>query len=311
MVNSVVNSQKEVIDLIKNFSSEEIKPYQVTKILTLDDYLDKFKDIHKKISQYYGDLTPETYKVNIEKMKSLVEQENKEKKLYNKDQNSILQGFLTFDVEKDPKFLDNLIIKEYEKNTFYGDLNKWLNNINFNSFEVVSYFTARLMYSLNKFAKKEGNYYNSNETELYRGIKLPYSGILPYERAKGKIIVLSSFTSTSEEAKIAERFSGRRNTQALYENKKRFSVILRLKNYYKRDWISNGVNLKTISPYREREILFLPFSFFFVRDVQIDHVNYKADIYLETIGKKEILEEQIKIGKEIKYNENEKIMEVQ
>ena len=38
-------------------------------------------------------------------------------------------------------------------------------------------------------------------------------------------------------------------------------------------------------------------------------MNYKADIYLETIGKKEILEEQIKIGKEIKYNEREKMME--
>lgn len=61
---------------------------------------------------------------------------------------------------------------------------------------------------------------------------------------------------------------------------------------------------------KEKEILYLPFSFFFVKDVIIDHKNYKADIYLETIGKKEILEEQIRIGKEIKYNENEKIMEV-
>ena len=35
-----------------------------------------------------------------------------------------------------------------------------------------------------------------------------------------------------------------------------------------------------------------------------------AEIFLETIGKKEILEEEIKLGKEIKYNEKEKIMEV-
>ncbi len=42
----------------------------------------------------------------------------------------------------------------------------------------------------------------------------------------------------------------------------------------------------------------------------IDLENYTADIYLETIGKKEILEEKIKLGKEIKYNEKEKIIEI-
>ena len=56
--------------------------------------------------------------------------------------------------------------------------------------------------------------------------------------------------------------------------------------------------------------MYQPFSFYYVRDVQIDQKNYKADIYLETIGKQEILEEKIKLGKEIKYNEKEKIMEV-
>ena len=76
--------------------------------------------------------------------------------------------------------------------------------------------------------------------------------------------------------------------------------------------ISNGVKIEIIYQYKnEKEIMFLPFSLFYVKDVHISHKNYKADIYLETIGKKEILEEQIKIGKEIRYNENEKIMEVQ
>jgi len=47
-----------------------------------------------------------------------------------------------------------------------------------------------------------------------------------------------------------------------------------------------------------------------VKKVDIDTNNYTADIYLETIGKTEILEEKIKIGKSIIYNEKEKIMEV-
>jgi hypothetical protein len=61
---------------------------------------------------------------------------------------------------------------------------------------------------------------------------------------------------------------------------------------------------------KEKEHVFLPFSFYYVRDVKIDIKKYTADIYLESIGKKEILEEIIKKGKEIKYNEKEKIMEV-
>ena len=92
----------------------------------------------------------------MEKMKSLIEKEYEEGKLYNKDKNKLLEGFLTFDLKGDTTNLDKLIIKEYEKNTFYGDLNKWLMNQNINSFDAVSYFTARLMYSLNNYAKQEG-----------------------------------------------------------------------------------------------------------------------------------------------------------
>ena len=311
LVYDVVHSTKGVINFIQKFASEEIKPYHLTKIITYNDYLEKYKDRHFKISQFYGDLTPQTYQVNMEKMKSLIEKEYEEGKLYNKDKNKLLEGFLTFDLKEDTTNLDKLIIKEYEKNTFYGDLNKWLMNQNINLFDAVSYFTARLMYSLNNYAKQEEKYYDLNRKELYRGMNLPYSSILPYERAKGKIIALSSFASTSEDAKLAEKFSGRRNTKSLYDTKKRFSVILKITNYYKKDWISNGIKLEDISLYgSEKEIIFLPFSFYYVRDVQIDLYNYKADIFLETIGKKEILEEKIKIGKEIKYNEKEKIMEV-
>ena len=167
------------------------------------------------------------------------------------------------------------------------------------------------MYSLNKFAKKEGTYYDLDEQELHRGMKLLYSSVLPYERVKGKVILLSSFTSTSEKSSIAEKFSGRKNTKSLYKLKKKFSVIVKIKNSYKKQWISNGVKIETISKYKsEKEILYQPFSFYYVRDVNIDHKNYKADIYLETIGKQEILEEQIKIGKEIDYNEKDNIMQV-
>ena len=311
LIYDVVPSKEGIINYIKNYCSKEIKPYNITKIITLNDYLKKYKDIHTKISQFYDDLSPQTYKDNIEKMRLLIEQEDKESKLICNSKNKILDGFLTFDINKDLEVLDILIINEYAKNSIYADLNKWLSNPNFNSFEVVAYFAARLMYSLNNYAKQKGKYYDLDKTEVFRGIKLPYSAILAYERAKGKILTLPFFTTTSQEIKVAEAFSARRDTKSLYENKKIFSVIFIIKNNIKKNWISNGIRIEEISQYKkEKEILYQPFSFYYVRDAIIDLENYKADIYLETIGKKEILEEKIKIGKEIKYNEQEKIMEV-
>ena len=162
------------------------------------------------------------------------------------------------------------------------------------------------MYSLNNYAIQNKMYYNLDnldKTEVYGGMRIPYSDILAYVRAKGKIIVLSSFISASSRYQFA-------NEKSLSEKNKKFIAFFIIKNNFKENWISNGINIANESYKKEKEILYQPFSFYYVRDVLIDLNNYKADIYLETIGKKEILEEKIRFGKEIKYNEQENIMEV-
>ena len=307
-VYDVYTTQEKVIKFIKDFSSEDIKAYPLTKLITYNEYKEKYKERHMAISKYYGDLNPNSFKANMEKMKNIIDKDSKENKLY-KNKDDVLSGFLTFDIKKDLETLDKLIIKEYTKETFYGDLNKWLMNSKFDSYEAIAYFTARLMYSLNKYGKN-GTYYNLNKTELRRGAKLSYTCLLPYERAKNKVILLSAFTSTTEKESVARNFSGRNATQTLYKTKFKFSVIFIITNYCKKNWVSNGVNIQKLSVYDEKEILYQPFSFYYVRDVQIDQKNYKADIYLDTIGKHEILEEQIKNGKFIIYNPKERIMEI-
>ena len=183
-------------------------------------------------------------------------------------------------------------------------------NTNFNSFEVIAYFTERLMYSLNRYASQEKQYNDENGAPIFGGISLPYSDILPYERAKGKIILLSEFTESYPNKHYAQIYADRNKSKSLFKYRRKFSVIFIIKNNIKKNWISNGIKIGKISVYNEREILYQPFSFYFVKEVMIDLENYTADIYLETIGKKEILEEKIKLGKEIKYNEKEKIIEI-
>ena len=306
----IYNRQFEVVNFIKMFSAEEIKPFPLTKLITYDDYIEKYKDRHFKISQFYGNLTKETYEKYYEKMKHLIEKESKNKELKKKDQNILFKAFLSFDITKDLKELDKLIIREYTKNTFYGDLNKWLMNSKFNFYEPVAYFTARLMYSLNTYAV-ENKIHPKKEKIFHRGVQFPYSNLLPYKRAKGKVICLSSFTSTSEDENFAKNFSGRNESREIYKTNLKFSVIFKITNKYKDNWISSGIDIHKVSKYKnEKESLFQPFTFYYVRDVEINIDSFTADISLETVGKYEILEEKIKYGKEIQYNQNENIIEI-
>jgi len=311
IIDSVYKLRKEVnINFIEKYASKDIKAFPLTKLITYNEYKNKYIDRHFKISQFYGNLTLESYKENIKKMGILIDEEDKNNLLKNKNKNKVMTGFLTFDINKDAETLNKLIIREYTKNSFYGDLNKWLMNSKFNSYETVAYFTARLMYSLNNYGEKNKMFFNDS-TNVLRGIKIPYSSLLPYERAKGKVILLSSFTSTSQSEKAARTFSGRNKAEEQFKNKLLFSVIYIIKNYCQKGWISNGINIMQESKYeKEEEILYQPFSFYFVKDVKIDIEKYTADIELETIGKTEILEEQLKIGKVIEYNPNQNIMQV-
>jgi len=300
--------KKDVVNnFIKKYSSTEIKSYPLTRLLTLADYKGKYKDRHIKISQFYGDLNPETFKKNINQMISNIDEKKIE---LNKKKEKVLEGLFTFNIDKDLEFLDKKIIKEYTKNTFYYDLNKMLMNYEI-KFESIAYFTSRLMYSLNKYASIHDKYCTENEKIVYRGTKLKYTDILPYERAKGKIILLSAFTSTTENELFAKKWSQRQKIREIYKSKLLFSVVFFIKNNYKNNWISNGINIQEESQYKnEKEILFQPFSFYYVKDVSIDLKSYIADIYLETIGKVEILEEQIKNNKDIEYNKEENIIQI-
>ena len=165
------------------------------------------------------------------------------------------------------------------------------------------------MYNLNIYAQKKEMYYNDNNKILYRGIKIPYSNLLPYERARGKIIILSPFTSATENKEVALVFAKRKKSQEIYKENLLFSVLYIIKNKWENNWISNGIKIQDNSVYKkEKEILFQPFSFYYVDKVDINLSKYTADIYLETMGKTEIFEEKLAKGKELFYDGYENII---
>jgi hypothetical protein len=86
----VFNTTRDIISFIYKFANEDIKPFPITKLLTYNEYCAIYKDRHYKVSSFYGDLTPDTYKKNIEKIKKLVNNEEKEKER----KNVVIDGFL-------------------------------------------------------------------------------------------------------------------------------------------------------------------------------------------------------------------------
>ena len=295
----ISNNYKDIIKFIDITSSEDIKQYSLssTNIITYQNYLDKYKKFHYEISKFYGDLSFDTYIYYIRKIENLLKE--------NPERGDVFKGFLSFDVKNNRYD----IIREWTKDTISFYLNRSLANLDINSFDTVAYFTSRLMYSLNSYAQKENKF--CKQKILYSGFRISYCSLLSFKRAIGKIVTFPYFISTCEDEYIADSFSQRKDSINLYKNYFLFSAKFILENNYKNNYIPNGINITDLSVYRgEKENLFLPFSFYYLKNVIINIKNYTADVYLETIGKTEILEEQIKREKEIKYDEINKIMKV-
>ena len=305
-IKGVYNDQEQVIKFIEEISSEKIRPFPIVKIISYFDYKDKYHDRHEKISEFYGNLTKETYKEISKKMEQFIENKTKDDLRIEKE--DFIESLKAFNISRDLDFLHKLVIKEYTKDTYYSYLNNRLKNLDKNDYEIISYYTSRLMYALNYFALKYNCFYTKNIT-LYRGEKKTYSNLLPFERLKGKIILFSSFISTSEDKNIAIDFSGRLNSEKIYKAKQYFSVIYQIKNYSVNSTVPCGVNVQSLSKHcEEKEILFQPFSFYLVKNVKFNYKKYTADIDLEIIPKKEIFEEKIQKGAKIIYNKKLNLM---
>ena len=77
--------------------TQTINHYLPTKLITEEYYTEIYNKMHFKIAQFYGNLNPDIYRINIEKVISNINQEAKDKKVvYNK--NKIIEGFLKFDL---------------------------------------------------------------------------------------------------------------------------------------------------------------------------------------------------------------------
>ena len=308
-IKGVYNTCEDIVKFIKDISSEEFIQYPITKIISYNDYKNKYYERHEKISEFYGDLTKETYKEYSQKLLKYIN--SKKEKDFKIARKELIEGFKTFDIDQDLNNL-NKIIKEYSKDTIYPMINNNLRNFDDEVYEIISYYTARLMYALNKRTKELNSYFTKNNT-VYRGESVNFVKILPYERLKGKIVVLSAFTSTSKDFSVAANdFAQREISKKIFNENRKFSVIYYIQNIQKKNCFPCGIDIQEISEYdNEKEILFQPFSFYLVKNVIFNFNKYTVDIYLELIPKEEIFEEKIRFGKKIVYDKTKNLMVIE
>ena len=264
------------------------------------NYNSDIKELHQKVAYFYRNFPNENFLRHSNNIKELI---NQYKDLISK-KDSIFRIISLFEENFDYiKIIKEVITGD---DSFFNNLNNWLMNqgIPHLYYESIAYFTARIMRCLDSY--NSSNQYGK-EITLFRGLRLDYNSVLLYEKSKGKIILIPPFTSCSLSIKIAEIFARRGNP---FKDKK-FSVIFVIKFNHKENWISNGIDIRPISKFpSEQEIIIQAFSFFYVKEVKINNKEFIAYIYLDTIGKKEILEKELENGKDIEYNSIENIMQI-
>ena len=159
-------SQKVVTNFINRSSSKNIKPFPIVKLITYDDYINKYKEKHKKLSYFYGNLYKDTYKRYFEEMKILIKDLGN-KDVLRKKANRLLYGFMNFEIKNNLDEMNRLIIKEYTKDTICFQINSWLIDSKMNVYDTIQYFSSRLMHSLNTYGKEHSKFYSKISNVLY------------------------------------------------------------------------------------------------------------------------------------------------
>ena len=305
------SNEKIVTDVIDNPKSlgETIKKYKINSefyktfpIINYELYTKEYNQIHKQIAKYYGKISY-NYKDAINLFKEFLFNDFKgplkidaSNKMYKRE--LLLKSLEVFSSN------DEDIIKKYteQKNSFYQDFNYWLNSLDKTAISKIAYFVSSLMFALNN--RLTGIICKES---LFRGMNIDFSNVIKYYMnyiKDNNIISFPSFTSTSINEKTAESF--------IKKNKNNFGVLFKINyNYDEKIWKFLAINVSSISAYKsENERLFLPFTFYKIKNFELNIENRLAKIELDCIFKKEILEEKLNEKNNVIYNKKDNIMEL-
>ena len=295
----IYNKYEQIKDFV-HFEKQNSLVYPTFNLLNYKEYINKYMVLHQLISNHYGQNEKNSFKAEISYLKDFLLWNPKLNIIshYNKSQiESLLQTLQIFEkIEGN----EEAIIKLYtlSDGSYYQDFNSWLNNLDPLAIQKTSWFIAAVIYCLNIYSEKE-NKGIKESLKLYRGIRINYSDLLSYKRLKGELICFPSFTSSSKALERAQIFA-----KKVEEGDEKYGTIIKFNYKYNEGFIPTAVDISKISRYEyEQECLFFPYTFFKVKNIEINQNEKTAIMELDSIGKREILETHLKDGFKLDYNE--------
>ena len=291
----------------QNFLDEKIEKNKY--FFTLEEYKNEIYNLHQKISKYYVNQTENMYYVAIIDLNDYLKDTNIRLEKSREEIISSLEDF-------------SEIQKNYEK-IIKSDFIKDINILMKNNFELTmdkfGYFIAGFMKALDLFGIKKDAFLKTESDLEKKKIELDYKDLLIFRKNIDKIISFKSFLNEIAPLThihglfykfindVSSKLSSFKNNLV---GKNKFSVSFKIKfNHKDNDWLPNCISVST-SNFPEK--IFQLFSFFKIKNVIINEENQSGEILLESIGRKEILEEKIFTDIEINYinyNTEENIFE--
>ena len=297
---------KSIIEFIKTSAEKYQEPngeYKMDFIMNWYSYKKEYFSLHREICNFYGDENISTFSLNYSAIQNFVKFRNFSKEI----KESLFSCFKIFSELNNKNY--QKIIEQYLKDDYFvKTLNLLLKKKDIDIYKNISYFVGNFMHCLTEYGKKEKKGVNSGHL-FFKGMRLEIVEVLEFLKNRNLKITFPYFFSIVDNRDIVEFISKRNLTEKERKNKGFYSVILSI--YYLHD---DGfepciIDLKDLAQYPDEEqYIVLPFTFMKIKKITIDSKKYIADIDLEIVGKKEILEYKIKEKKEIEFDDKNNIM---
>ena len=304
----VILKFKDLVEIIKNSFynyKEKNQKFYNNIIINFDSYKDEYKILHQYLSNDFGKVSKNKTNFFLSNIKDII---NKNNEFRNKIRNEDLRWF--------EEILNLLNNKEYEKaiicylkNTNLSEyLNKLLMKKDRIIFEKIGYFASNLMYSFIQYGQQRGRGVNYAQT-FFKGKLLNILTVLEFLKNKEELITFPyffNFTINKEYAELTSKryyYDGKKNDNELY------SVMMKFDYLHDDGYEPSIFQLKYLMQYPEEEdYILLPFTFLKITKVKIDSSKFIADIDFSIVGKLNILENDIRNGKNLEFDEQNHLM---
>jgi len=169
-------------------------------------------------------------------------------------------------------------------------------------YKQISGYVSTLIYSMAYLYNKSHIYGVFRDVTLYRGIMLKISDLCLYSVSIDKLICFPSFTSTSIRKNTIVNFPTDM-AKKINELDNQYCVIMVINYSYQEGNFSPVFDISRINP-SEAEFLFPPFSFFKIKDVNINKGTPEnpSYIYLDVPNIKFDFYQSFKKGDDYSYN---------